>query len=709
MTLSLVQDSPSPRERKKNRLSLNGVICCCLAALFVSTTTVISTCLPKTNHTRQPYYVIDGRRAGPEFDGHGGLSAGGSSRLLVDYPEPQRSEILDYLFLPGFGASLSVLKIEIGGDAQSTVGTEPSHMHARGDLGCDRGYEGWLAREARKRNPDIKLWSLSWGIPGWIGNATYYSDENIDYQIAWLECLRDHHGVMSDYLGLWNERPQGSTDYVVKLRKELDKRGFPNVGITIEATWQRLIDNVLTDPLFNQSVAAATKHYPCNSTSDAALQANKKFWAGEDSPTPYSNWTAASCWGRKLNQHFLKMQATSVVAWAVVWSALPGVSGPPQGDNHQFLGNAFLTATEPWSGHYTVPPAVWINAHWGQFVKPGWRYLKTNGGSGFLAGGGSYVTLVPPDEEKSPRTLPNNTFTMIVETLQGDCEKGCNVVAFNETQTLSFHLQGDLDTQSTTRLNLWCSNSTNVFERQLPIFVDEHGVFQLTMRPDTICSVTTLNNGAKGQYPQPPPSKPFPTQYYDDFSLTGEDKLPWGFTDVYGSFAVRDNSLTQVSTSEPTGWAPMNLDPLTFFGDIGWTDVHVSLSAFVNHTASHHYVRVCGGCSDVGYSRIKFACPPSCCFNLSWTGEWTVGSAASGKIANFSGDEWHHIILTGKIGLLKASVDGEDIVETADSTCQDAGMVGLGCGAYHMCAFRNFRVGAQNVVATTQTITRDKV
>ena len=86
-----------------------------------------------------------------------------------------------------------------------------------------------------------------------------------------------------------------------------------------------------------------------------------------------------------------------------------------------------------------------------------------------------------------------------------------------------------------------------------------------------------------------------------------------------------------------------------------------------------------------------------------------MGSAASGKIANFSGDEWHHIILTGKIGLLKASVDGEDIVETADSTCQDAGMVGLGCGAYHMCAFRNFRVGAQNVVATTQTITRDKV
>jgi hypothetical protein len=30
-------------------------------------------------------------------------------------------------------------------------------MHFKGDLGCNRGYEGWLAKEARKRNPDIKV------------------------------------------------------------------------------------------------------------------------------------------------------------------------------------------------------------------------------------------------------------------------------------------------------------------------------------------------------------------------------------------------------------------------------------------------------------------------------------------------------------------------------------------------------------------------
>lgn len=55
------------------------------------------------------------------YDGHGGLSAGASSRLLLDYDEPQRSEILDYLYKPSFGASLHMCKIEIGGDTQRRV------------------------------------------------------------------------------------------------------------------------------------------------------------------------------------------------------------------------------------------------------------------------------------------------------------------------------------------------------------------------------------------------------------------------------------------------------------------------------------------------------------------------------------------------------------------------------------------------------------
>ena len=43
---------------------------------------------------------IDGRSPGLKFEGIGAVSAGASSRLLIDYPEPYRSDILDFLFKP---------------------------------------------------------------------------------------------------------------------------------------------------------------------------------------------------------------------------------------------------------------------------------------------------------------------------------------------------------------------------------------------------------------------------------------------------------------------------------------------------------------------------------------------------------------------------------------------------------------------------------
>src|SRR5690606_8370042 len=97
--------------------------------------------------------TIDGNDEGRVFEGVGAVSAGGSSRLLIDYPEPYRSDILDYLFAPRFGASLQHLKVEVGGDVNSTAGTEPSHARTRAELEhpkrayYERGYEFWLMKE----------------------------------------------------------------------------------------------------------------------------------------------------------------------------------------------------------------------------------------------------------------------------------------------------------------------------------------------------------------------------------------------------------------------------------------------------------------------------------------------------------------------------------------------------------------------------------
>ena len=58
-----------------------------------------------------PILTLDPSTASHVYDGHGALSAGASSRLLYDYPEPQRSSILDLLFKPNFGANLHHIKV----------------------------------------------------------------------------------------------------------------------------------------------------------------------------------------------------------------------------------------------------------------------------------------------------------------------------------------------------------------------------------------------------------------------------------------------------------------------------------------------------------------------------------------------------------------------------------------------------------------------
>src|SRR5690625_84711 len=118
-----------------------------LAALLATASVAVLPAPERAPNSRVETIEIDGEGHGRTFDGVGALSAS-SSRLLVDYPEPERSQILDYLFEPNYGASLQILKTEIGGDTNSTSGAEPSHMRAPTDVDCNRGFEWWLMHEA---------------------------------------------------------------------------------------------------------------------------------------------------------------------------------------------------------------------------------------------------------------------------------------------------------------------------------------------------------------------------------------------------------------------------------------------------------------------------------------------------------------------------------------------------------------------------------
>jgi hypothetical protein len=138
---------------------------------------------------------------------------------MTNYPAAQQAQILDYLFKPGYGAGLQLLKLEIGGDANSTDGSEPSVEHTRGAINCDAGYEFWLAEQAKARDPGIGLYGVAWAAPGWI-NGGFWSTITIDYLISWLDCAKQHDLTIK-YLGGWNERgdapPQRLTTYHLAL------------------------------------------------------------------------------------------------------------------------------------------------------------------------------------------------------------------------------------------------------------------------------------------------------------------------------------------------------------------------------------------------------------------------------------------------------------------------------------------------------------
>ena len=89
-----------------NHALLAALVACAVVALSVS---------PVHGEASATTFSIDPAQVARTFTGFGGISGGGAtSRLLVSYPEPIRGQLLDMLFTPGKGASVQILKVEIG-------------------------------------------------------------------------------------------------------------------------------------------------------------------------------------------------------------------------------------------------------------------------------------------------------------------------------------------------------------------------------------------------------------------------------------------------------------------------------------------------------------------------------------------------------------------------------------------------------------------
>lgn len=620
---------------------------------------------------------IDAKSSGKVFDGVGAISGGGgNSRLLIDYPEPYRSQILDYLFKPNYGASLQIFKVEIGADMDSTDGAESSHKHTASDEDYNRGYEWWLMEQAKARNPQIKFIALPWGAPHWVGSGNYWSHDMIEYIVKWLKHAESDHHVRVDYLGGRNEHGY-DVQWYKDLRAALRANGLGSVQVIASDDWEKeklwsIASLMKNDPALNDSVDILGAHGPGwgGFPTPDAVSLGKPLWDSEahfDENPPYNEVA------RNVNRNYIAGRLTASIYWPIV-SAIY--------DNLPYDNIGFIKCNQPWSGHYVVTPSLWVIAHTSQFAQPGWRYLDS--ASGFFEGDvtgahGSYVTLKSPD---------GADYSTIIETVES-----------RTAETAHFRVAGF----AKNTLHVWSTDLTSSdpakwFAKQTDI-VPAQGEFSLDLEPGHMYSVTTTSGQQKGTAVAPP-ATPFPLSYADNFDSYAAGKLPRYFSDMYGGFETapcaggrKGMCLEQVVPAEPITWKNTKNRPLTILGNLDWTNYRVSSDVLLRQSGS---VDLIGRLTDMGGSDT----PNAYVLRVSDAGAWSLLKTttkdeeitlAAGSVKALGVNRWHRIALSFQDGAITAQIDRVTVNKVSDPSYK-RGMVGLGTDGYIRVQFDNFKV-----------------
>lgn len=613
--------------------------------------------------------IIDGTCGGRTFQGIGGIFSNGMTKLLMDYPDKEREDILRFLFEEGFGASLHHLKVEIGSDVNTSSGTVPSHMRSGDDFDILRGAELWIASRAKEINPNITTEALRWGTPSWIRN---YDDKYRCY-INFLKGAKGRFGITFDYLGCDQNEGSFDRDWVVKvLRPGLDREGFGSVKLVAadgDSGWQ-IADDVLSDEELNRAVAVLNCHYTVESTENAE-KTGKPLWAGEHLAAVRHDYRKGP-----LNTAYL-MLAMYPLGKMTMYEMHPALEACYPSVPFTYKG--MIAASWPWSGHYEVTAGLWAAAHFTQFIKPGWQYLDDACYAGRQDKGeesSGYVALKSPD---------GRNWSMIFVNAGDWKEYTCRIC-------------GGLEER---RLHVWLTTEDDVFSQKEDIVVN-NSVFHLQLPPGSICSVSTLSGQQKGKpLHMIPAEKRMALPWRDDFSSYLEGRQPLYLNDQGGAFEVAEKNgrrvLMQKITKKscPLDWVYRTTPlPYTLIGSELWADYGIETEAVV--TEDDSFVYVAARCVRNG----KFdVFPDGYLLLLYGSGVWSLQRQetvlACGKRNSFDSSVSHRIKVQAEAAIVSAFLDGELLAEIGDS-CLSAGQAALGSSLHENAFIRLEITGGTN-------------
>jgi hypothetical protein len=629
--------------------------------------------------------VIDGGGGGRTFDGIGGLSGGGAtSRLLIDYPQQQQGEILDFLFKPGFGASLQILKVEIGADTDTTNGAEASHQRTPTDRNYRRGYEWWLMQQAKMRNPDIKLYGLEWGVPGWFSGG-FFSQDNIDYVLDWIAHAQSEYGLVIDYVGCRNETTCDKT-WLENLKAALVSRGLPTRVVAGDTVSWSIAASLASDSAYAAATDVVGAHYPCGYKSDGsncgsdkniptAVALGKPLWATEQGSQRFD--TGAVPMAREVARGYIQAKITASINWTAVASWYT---------NLPFAGvDGLIAANEPWSGHYDVDRELWTTAHVTQFAEPGWQFIDA--ASAVDAGVGSHLALRAPN---------GKDFTVFLETTDAKAS-----TTFDFVQTGGVY-EGPVHVWST---DLSSTTSSGWFVQE-PDINPAGCAFSFAAAPNHVYTLSTTSGQSKGAS-APPASAAWPLPYSDDFesyTVGAMPNIPRYLSAFEGAFEVENcaggragKCVQQELTAAPIPWKNQTVpgNPVALVGDPGWTDYVVSVDVLLQQAGSVALVgRVKGmvghGGGELGYD-----------FVIGDDGKWSLfrqdatatTTLASGTVT-FPLGSWHTMSLAFAGNEITASYDGATIGSATDAVYAQ-GNVAISSIKYNGAQFDNLVISAK--------------
>ncbi len=213
--------------------------------------------------------------------------------------------------------------------------------------------------------------------------------------------------------------------------------------------------------------------------------------------------------------------------------------------------------------------------------------------------------------------------------------------------------------------------------------------FSYDFDPASLYSLTTTKGQAKGTA-KPPPEKPFPIPYSENFEKPALTKAATYLSDQDGAFEVRPchyrlgRCLQQVVLAKPIPWDALP-DPWTLAGDESWSDYQVAVDVLVSETGP---VTLMGRIDSANLFHDSGAHYPSgYVFLLNPNGQWKLFSKrytaarkvlASGKV-QFATIKWHSMELRFRGAQITALLDGQQLALVIDHSHTE-GMIGMGTG-----------------------------